>query len=229
MRSGFIRLIIGLFHSLQPLTFLGFRRKGRKAGWQKAPLLCGLLLFCLTSFSQVQDLHYDIQRNGKKVGDLRFKKQKAGSRTTYHIESDVKVSIIININVKAQEHSVYENEVLQSSSLVRHVNGKQKANKKTRNNGSGLTISDEGKEKELKSYLVRYNMHCLYSLEPVYFTNVFSDNYQKFIPIVKLANHHYKVTFPDGNSNEYLYENGICRKVKVRSQLFDADFVLTSL
>ena len=190
-----------------------------------------MLAVCLlqTAFSQDKNLQYTIHRNGKKVGDLSFQKRQAGAVTTYQIESDVKVMVLMAIVVKAREQSVYENEVLQSSSLVRHVNGRQKANKQIRNNGSGLTVSEEGNEKVLKNYQVKYSTHCLYATEPLSFTNVFSDNYNKFIPIVKLADHHYKLNFPDGNSNEYFYENGVCKRVKVKSQLFNAEFVLTTL
>lgn len=186
-------------------------------------------LFSLTSQAQDQNLHYAIHRNGKKVGDLNFEKRKAGTQTTYNIESEVKVNVVVAVVVKATEKSVYDSDVLQSSTLVRHVNGRQKANKQIRNNGTGLTVTDEGAEQVLKNYLVRYSTHCLYTTEPVAFANVFSDNYKKFIPIVKLAEHHYKLTFPDGNSNEYFYENGICKKVKVKSSLFDAEFLLTTL
>lgn len=196
---------------------------------QKLFVLLGILHIGHIALAQNQNLHYAINRNGKKVGDLNFQKQKAGAVTMYNIKSEVKVTVVMAVVVKATEQSVYNNEVLQSSSLVRHVNGRQKANKQIRNNGTGLTVSEEGTEKVLKNYQVKFSTHCLYTTEPISFTNVFSDNYKKFIPIVKLADRHYKLTFPDGNSNEYFYENGICRKVKVKNQLFDAEFVLTSL
>ena len=190
-------------------------------------LLLSVFLF-LSSFSQQQSLHYAIHRNGKKVGDLNFQQTRNGNLTTYNIQSQVKLNMVIAIDVQAKEQSVYEDDVLQSSSVVRHVNGREKANKQIRNNGKGLTVTEGGSQRELKNYVVKFSTHCLYSVEPVYFTNVFADNYQQFLPIVKLADHHYKVTFPDGNSNEYFYEKGICRKVKVKSQLFDAEFLLTS-
>jgi hypothetical protein len=192
-------------------------------------MFISLLFLSENSFSQQQNLLYAINRKGKKVGDLNFQKQTAGTRTTYNIQSDVKVTMLVSINVQAKEQSVYENDVLQSSSVVRHVNGKQKANKQIKNTGKGLVVSEDGNERVLKNYSVKYNVHCLYTMEPIHFANVFADSYQQFIPIVKMANHHYRITFPDGNSNEYFYENGICKKVKVRSQLFDAEFVLTSL
>ncbi len=93
-------------------------------------------------------------------------------------------------------------------------------------NGSGLLVTEDGEEKLLKNFVVKYNTHCLYAQEPILYTSVFSDNYKQFIPIKKIKEHHYKITFPDGNSNEYVYENGSCRLIKVRTSLFDADFVL---
>lgn len=199
-----------------------------EAVFPKAVVFLCALLCLLPAFSQEQNLQYAINRNGKKIGDLRFHKFMTGSKTIYSLQSEVKVAMIVTVSVKAAEQSVYENDVLQSSSLVRHVNGREKTNKQIRNNGKGLTVFEDGGQRELKNYVVKFNTHCLYTVEPVYYTNVFADNYQQFLPIVKLADHHYKVSFPDGNSNEYFYEKGICRKVKVKSQLFDAEFVLTS-
>lgn len=191
-------------------------------------LLLALLLHNAMA-AQQNNLQYAINRNGKKVGDLRFQQEKSGGRTTYSIQSQVKVTLILSIDVQASEQSVYENDVLQASSVVRHVNGREKANMQTRRSAGGLVVTKDGRQRELKNYSVKYNTHSLYTTEPLRFTNVFSDSYHRFIPIVKLADRHYKITFPDGNSNEYFYENGICRKVKVKSQLFDAEFVLISL
>ena len=187
-----------------------------------------LLLLCGAGWAQEQSLQYAINRHGKRVGELTFKQVKESTKTTYTVESLVKVSILLSFTVQAWENSVYENDVLQSSSLVRKVNGKERTNKVIKTTGSGLTISNKNEEKVVKNYLVKYSTHCLYVAEPVSYTNVFSDNYQQFIPIQKLAVHHYKISFPDGGSNEYFYENGICKKVKVRSSLFDAEFVLVS-
>jgi hypothetical protein len=209
--------------SFPTLLFLNCRQ------WLRHVVVFACLFFAATvSFSQEQKLFYAVQRNGKKVGDLSFRSLRAGTKITYRIQSEVNVKMLLSISVKALEQSVYENEVMQSSSVVRHVNGKEKANKQIRNNGKGLTVSENGENRELKNYLVKFNTHCLYSTEPVHYTNVFADNYQQFVPIVKIADHHYRIAFPDGNSNDYFYEKGICRKVKVKSRLFDVEFVLMS-
>lgn len=185
-----------------------------------------LITFAFVTTAQEQALRYSINRHGKQVGSLDFKKVKSGSTTAYVVESDVKVSMILSFHVQAKESSLYINDVLQSSSLYRKVNGSEKINQQIKNNGAGLTVTEDGKEKLLKNFSVKYNMHCLYAHEPTFYTNVFSDNYQQFIPIVKIAEHQYKVSFPDGNSNEYFYAEGVCKQVSVRSKLFDAEFML---
>lgn len=205
---------------------LPWRCRKSTAQWLHAFVLLCVCCCAVPSFSQEQHLQYAINRNGKTVGNLSFEKSIAGTRTTYNIQSEVKVAVLLTVTVQAREQSVYDNDVLQSSSVVRHVNGRQKANKQIVNNGSGLTVSDDGQRKELKNFQVKYNTHCLYALEPTHFGNVFSDNYQQFIPIVKVADHHYKITFPDGGSNDYFYENGVCKRIKVKSNLFDAEFIL---
>ncbi|MDB5208046.1 MAG: hypothetical protein JWR72_3121 [Flavisolibacter sp.] len=176
--------------------------------------------------AQEQSLNYSINRHGKQVGKLNFKQVKLGSKTTYAIESDVKASMILSFHVQVKENSVYENDVLQYSSLNRQVNGKERANQQIKNNGTGLSVTEDGEETILKNFVVKYNTHCLYAQEPTFYTSVFSDNYKLFIPIKKIKEHHYKISFPDGNSNEYVYENGSCKLIKVRTSLFNADFVL---
>jgi hypothetical protein len=133
---------------------------------QHAGVFLLLLFVSFASLAQDQKLHYDIHRHGKKVGDLNFQQKKAGAVTTYNIESEVKVKVLVSVVVKAKEASVYENDVMQSSSVVRHVNGRQKANKQIRNNGSGLTVVDEGSEQVLKNYRVKLIRTAFIILSP---------------------------------------------------------------
>ncbi|MBB1283281.1 hypothetical protein HRH25_02770 [Flavisolibacter sp. BT320] len=175
---------------------------------------------------QEQQLHYAVHRQGEKVGELFYHHKTEGAQTTYAIRSDVKVSMLLTIRVQAWEQSVYKNNVLQSSSLVRKVNGRERTNKQIQNTGNKITITSKNNAKLEKNYVINYSTHCLYATEPLTYSSVFSDNYQQFLHIEKLGPQHYSIKFPDGGSNEYFYQNGICRRVKLRSRLFDAEFVL---
>lgn len=220
-------LSVCLQHLFQPLI----RMQWRPAPSYGSAVVRGLcLLFCLLPATvPAQKLHYTILRSGKPVGSLNFQKQLTGAQTVYTLQSDVKVALLLTLTVKVNEQSVFENDVLQSSHVLRYVNGRKKADKRLRNNGRGLVVTDdEGRERELKNTVVRFNTHSLFTTEPVQLGPVFSDNYQQFLPIQKLGAQHYRLTFPDGSSNEYFYEKGRCQRVKVKSTLFDAEFVLTA-
>jgi hypothetical protein len=181
-----------------------------------------------TAWPQEQHLRYAIHRRGEKVGELTYRQMTDGTKTTYAIHSVVKVSMLLSFTVQAWEQSVYENNVLQFSSLVRKVNGRERTNMQIQNTGNKITITNKNKAKLEKSYVVNYSTHCLYATEPLNYTTVFSDSYQQFLSIEKLGPQHYRIAFPDGGSNEYFYQNGLCRRVKLSSALFDAEFLLQS-
>lgn len=175
---------------------------------------------------QEQQLLYAIHRQGEKVGELTYHQKTTGAQTTYAIRSDVKVSLLLTFRVQAWEQSVYKNNVLQSSSLVRKINGRERTNKQIQNTGNKITISSKNKTIQEMNYVINYSTHCLFSTEPLTNNRVFSDNYLQFLSIEKLGPQHYRIRFPDGGSNEYFYKDGICRRVKLQSRLFDAEFVL---
>ena len=177
-------------------------------------------------YLQEQQLLYGIHRRGEKVGELSYQQKTEGTQITYAIRSEVNVSMVLSFRVQAWEQSVYKNNVMQSSSLVRKVNGRERTNKQIQNTGNKITITNKNKAKLEKNYVIRYSTHCLYATEPLVHSTVFSDNYQQFLTIEKLGSQHYRVKFPDGGSNEYFYQDGICRRVKLSSTLFDAEFVL---
>jgi hypothetical protein len=77
-----------------------------------------------------------------------------------------------------------------------------------------------GSERRIPASAIYYNMVCLYTQEPVSVNQVYSDKFQKFLPIQILGKQHYKIDFPDGNSNQYYYQNGICRRIESNNTLF---------
>ena len=114
------------------------------------------------------------------------------------------------------------------SSIYRKMNGSVKADKKIKATGNIYTIYNEDKTEKLNNYPIRYNMLSLYTNEPVNFSTVFSDNFQQLLTIQTINPHHYKIKFPDGNSNEYFYTNGMCTKVKISHSLYSATIELKS-
>jgi hypothetical protein len=191
-----------------------------------------LVMICLGlatgTFSQAKTLIYTIKRNGSEVGNVQFTQNTIGNRTTLKMESEVRTRFIFLFTAKAKEETIYDNGVMTWSSIYRKMNGSVKADKKIKATGSMYTIYNENKTENLNNYPIRYNMLSLYTNEPISFSTVFSDNFQQLLTIQTINPHHYKIKFPDGNSNEYFYTNGMCTKVKISHSLYSATVELKS-
>ena len=192
-----------------------------------ALLLLISLLVLSTAWSQKRTLRYLIKRNGSDVGELRFMEERNQGKTIYRLESLVKTRFIISFNATGTEEAVFNNGILVSSSILRKLNGNEKANRSIKASGNSYLSMGKGSEQKLDRYPIKQNMLCLYTKEPDYITEVYSDNFQRFVPIQKLNPRHYKITFPDGNSSEYFYNNGICTRIKINHTLYKAEVLLT--
>jgi hypothetical protein len=189
-----------------------------------------VMLVTLTQLVQAQDkkLDYIIKRKNSEVGQLSFSQQSKGNNMILKLHSEVKTRILFLFTAKTQEEAVFENGVLVSSSLYRKMNGREKANKRTRLAGNSYIITKDNQTETMSAYPIRFSMLNLYCTEPVSLTKVYSDNFQQFLDIQLLAPHHYKIKFPDGNSNEYFYQNGICARIRINHSMYSATIELKS-
>ena len=176
--------------------------------------------------SQEKKLEYQIKRNGTVVGDVHYTQNSYGNRTKLMIESEVKTKFIFTFTAKAQEEAIYDNGIMTWSFIYRKLNGNEKANKKTKAFGNSYTIFKGNKAESLNKYPIRYNMLSLYTTEPGSINQVYSDNFEQFIAIEKTAEHKYKIELPDGNYNNYYYENGVLSCIEVHHSLYSASIQL---
>ena len=185
-----------------------------------------LIFACYFAFSQTTRLQYNIKRKGVNVGIISFYRQHAGARQVFRIESEVKTRILFLFTASGKEESVFENGVLTSSSVYQKLNGNEKLNKKTTLSGRSYIVHGGKHTETLINYPISYNMTCLYAMEPVAVAKVYSDKFQQFLAVQTVKDHHYRIKFPDGNYNEYYYENGLCKRVEVHHNLYRSSFEL---
>ncbi len=190
--------------------------------------LITLLSITISLNAQEQKLEYNIKRNGDIVGNIQFMQSTAGSRTVLTMESEVNTRFILNFKAKTREETIYDNGIMTWSSIFRKLNGNVKADKKTKAVGNAYVIFKGSKTETLQHYPIRYNMLSIYLTEPLKVSKVYSDNFQQQIDIQKIADHHYKIKFPDGNYNEYFYANGICARVEIHHSMYRATIELRS-
>ena len=191
-------------------------------------MLVSLFSLMISANAQEKKLEYTIKRNGDVVGNIHFIQGIAGSRTVLTMESEVNTRFIFNFRAKVKEEAIYDNGIMTWSSIFRKLNGNVKVDKKTKASGNAYTVYKGSKTETLNNYPIRYNMLSVYISEPINIVKVYSDNFQQQVDILKVADHHYKIKFPDGNYNEYFYSNGVCSKIEVHNSLYGATVELKS-
>jgi hypothetical protein len=191
-------------------------------------LLIVLLGTMISINAQQKKLEYNIKRNGDVVGNIHFIQGIAGNRTVLTMESEVNTRFIFNFKTNAKEEAIYDNGIMTWSSIFRKLNDNVKVDKKTKASGNAYIVYKGSKTETLNNYPIRYNMLSIYISEPVNISKAYSDYFQQQVDIQKLADHHYKIKFPDGNYNEYFYSNGVCSKIEVHNSLYSATVELKS-
>ena len=180
----------------------------------------------LTSFMEVdRKLHYEVLRKGKVIGYLDAMKKDNGSIVEYSMESNVKISLLMDFALYSKVFGSFNNGILTSGSIIRRVNGKDKANSKITWQNDRYLIQDKDESIELREKIT-YTTACLMHEEPVNLQRIFSENYKRFIPIKLVKPHQYELLLPDGNRNFYTYANGICVSAEVNTTLSTAYFRL---
>jgi len=191
----------------------------------------GLLLLLMTgvaiyAFSQERVLPYIIKRSGTTVGNLIVRENRTGNQISYKLQSVVKSSFVFTVTVKTQEEAIYDNGVLTYLRFYQTLNNSERVNTKIEATTNGYMLVSEKESKPIYKDPITYNQICLYTVEPLHLKKVFADKFKQFIPIEIISPHHYKITFPDGASNEYFYQDGICVKAKLNTTWFTAEMEL---
>ena len=185
-----------------------------------------LILTCYLAVSQTNQLKYRVKRKETQIGIISFSYQNAGNKRIFKMESQIKTRLLILFTAIGREESVFENDVMISSTVYQKLNGNEKLNKQTKLVGRNYVISKGTQSEILNNYPISYNMICLFAKEPVDVSKVYSDKFQQFLDIQTIGDHHYRVKFPDGNFNEYFYIKGFCTRVEVHHSLYRATFEL---
>jgi len=191
-------------------------------------LLCMAIGFFFTVAAKAQEknLSYNIKRGSNKVGAMNLKEVRSGSKISLDLESEVKASFIFSFKASGIEKAVFDNGILVYSSIYQKLNGSEKINKQTKLVGKNYIVTNKGTQENLEHTAIYYTMVCLYTHEPIKTNRIYSDKFQKYLNIETIADHHYKINFPDGNSNEYYYQNGICTKIEVEHSFYHVVFEL---
>ena len=176
----------------------------------------------IPAHTQTKHFTYNIRQNGKAVGTLHVKEATAKGKVSYHAQSHVQTRFLISFDIKAVEEAHFENNILVASSIRRTMNGSEKKDQSILLQGNRYVVTNDNEKEVMSIYPIRHTLLTLYLNEPIHYTQIFSDVFKRLLPVQKIAAHHYKVHFPDGNYNEFFYQRGVCTKIIIHNTLYKA-------
>lgn len=219
MIPSIITLLLRRYSKRHPEQFMIIKRKLLHAS-KIFFLICLALCFFLVAKAQEQNLIYTIKRNGNVIGNMNVKEVRSGGKTSLSLQSNIKTTFLLTFTAKGKEEAIYENGKMIYSLVHQIQNGSEKINKKIFYVNNGYVVDNKGDKEKFESSNIKFNLICLYTQEPLTISHLYSDKLQKFLPIRKIAEHHYRVIFSDNNYNDYFYRNGICNKVVVNNFIY---------
>ncbi len=176
--------------------------------------------------SQDVTLEYAIIRKGDQIGHMVVTKNTWHNETSIQLVTDISTRIIFSITAGGREEAVFENGIMIRSFLYRQFNGREKVNKRTREDGHKYLIQTSSSSESFTEFPINYSLLSLYILEPKNITRAYSDNFEQFVDIQKLGTGHYRVRFPDRNYSEFFYQDGVCDRVEIHHTLYSVTMEL---
>jgi hypothetical protein len=136
------------------------------------------------------------------------------------MDSDVEIKFVGSIRIQLSEKSLYHKDKLIYSEGTRTVNGTTKLNNQTKAHDNFYNIINNGKASILRVPTINYNLLLFYFKEPLNTEEVYSDTFQQFLKIERLKPHHFKLKLPNGDFNEYYFQNQTCKRVVINSAFY---------
>ena len=189
------------------------------------------LLFFIGSiyFVHGQCLTYSIKKGDKIIGQIHITRTTKNETTEYVFESNVKLDLFLkNIEVFDKMRALFKGNQMIQAKLYRTLNGRVKVNNTTTWNGKSYRMTNKEGEKSFIQHRIHLTTANIYYYEPKEATSVFSDKFQKMIPIKRQSNNKYLLSLPNGNKVFYSYKNGVCSLVEAETDWATVKFILNT-
>lgn len=174
------------------------------------------VFFCL-QFRPIiaQKLEYDIVKGEKIIGKVLAEKKSIDDTTVITITSEAKFKLLFSFNVSYLLEEKFVDDILVSGKAINYLNDKiqKKSEVRKLENKYVVNLDEEISEFELSK--ITYSISNLYFEQPPKLDiTIFSQQFASFLALFNESNNEYKLESPNGNNN-YNYEDGILKKVKI--------------
>lgn len=179
---------------------------------------------------QFSHLKYDVEIQDKTVGWMTCIKTQTADPgiINFNIDSKVQVNIITNYDIQFRSESSYKKGELLKANYFTKVNGDTQSFSNINWDGSKYVGWDGKTHSDIGSTKITQSIGNLYYKEPAGITQLFSEKYMAFCPVAKTGDY-YIVSFPDGKTTSYKYQNGICVWAESKQKLYKIVFRLAEI
>jgi hypothetical protein len=186
-----------------------------------------LMLLKMFSLKAQEQLEYKVVKNGKVVGWTNVVRTSTNEQVDIKLNSEVKIRFVFQFVVRTIEESIFHEGNLVYASQFRKLNGDVKEDKVTKLTSRGYEVYKGQDTQTLPLLRIGRNILRLYFEEPLAGENIYSDAFQQFIKVEKIADGGYRMNLPDGNSSTYYYKKGRCTNVKIDHRYYSAELQLS--
>lgn len=175
----------------------------------------------------VKSSEYKIRLTGMEIGTLTATQRVEDSTTTFSMNSTVDFWLIVSVNVKHMNTSIFKkNQLISSVSTSTTSKGNFMSSIVWKNNGYTVNVDAyEYVNSEPINKVIYANVSSLYFKEPLQVKELLADGFGKLCPVKKLGEGVYEVDVL-GNKNTYYYESGVLVRANMYSKFKNYEIVL---
>lgn len=170
--------------------------------------------------------YYDVMHDDKLVGTTVVKKIGNDQNFVVTLSFSADINFLIKrVVILGKEHARFENGVLKAGSVFRKANDKIKTDKSIKHLGKSYIVHDGDESYTLPVGEIHDNMLSLFFDEPRTVTAIYSDNQQKLVGLKEVAPHKYVIPGKNESTSTYIFQNGQCSRVILKSDLLSIQLV----
>lgn len=187
-------------------------------------LLAGMISLSTVTLAhgQSSQARFHIQKGNKTIGQVHALKHRSGAQTNYVMTSHAEFSLAWKQVVRTHLTTEYRNGMLTACQSVIKLNDALRDSSSMARGTDRCYVYPEAAFTCDRS--TQWTTARMYFDEPLEQDFIFVESALRALALEQLGQGQYMITFPNGNSNRYVYLNGILHEIHVKRPLVNLVF-----
>lgn len=176
----------------------------------------------VASFAQSEHAQFHIQKGNRTIGHVHALKHSSGTLTNYVMTSHAEFSLAWKQVVRTHLTTEYRNELLTACQSVIKLNDAVRDSSSMVRGTDRCFVYPEAPFTCERS--TQWTTARMYFDEPIQQDFIFVESALRALALVSVGPGQYLLTFPNGTSNRYVYQNGLLQEIHVKRPLVNLVF-----